>query len=97
MNYFRMSSMREAEPVGTIRVRRPIRSLGQITDIDGNEWDIHAITGGGVSACPKHKLHSYYTDTSGQSYGGGTTGGGGMISQTWDAYRVEIVPEAATK
>ena len=90
INYFRISSIREAQPVGTIRVRKPIRSLGPVTDIDGNEWDIGCIASGGVSACPRHRLHPYYTDTSGQGSGSGTTGSG-WISQKWDAYRVEVV------
>lgn len=57
MNYFRMSSIRETKPVGTIRVRKPIQSLGSVTDIDGTEWDIRCITSGGVSACPRHQIH----------------------------------------
>lgn len=93
MVFFRMSRMSEAEPIDTIRVRKPIRSIGALIDIDGNEWDVRAVTAGGVSACRKHQLHSYYTDTSGQSFSVGTTGSG-MVSQTWDAYRVEVVSEA---
>lgn len=91
MDYFRMSSLQDTEPVGTIQVRRPIRSLGRVTDIHGKNWDVHCITSGGVSACPEEKLHSYYTDTSGQSWGGGTIGSN-MINQRWDAYRVEVIP-----
>ena len=90
MNFFRMSSIREAEPVGTIRDRKPIRSLGSVTDIDGNEWNIHCITSSGVSACPRHQLHPYYTVTSGQALGSGTAVSD-MISQKWDAYQVEVV------
>jgi hypothetical protein len=92
MSYFHMNSLRYAAPVGTIRVRKPIRSLGPITDIDGNEWDIQAVSGGGVAACPRCELHPYFTDTSGQSFGGGTIGSG-LISQEWKPYRVEVVEE----
>lgn len=92
MNYFRMSSLRPAEPVGVIRVWKPIRNIGPVIDVDGNEWDIRAVTGGGVTACRKHELHPYCTDTSGQGYGGGgTTGSGGLTSQEWQPYRVEMV------
>ncbi len=90
MNYFKMSSMRSAPPVGTIRVRRPITSIGTIVDVDGNKWNVRGITSGGVSACPLQNLHPYYTETSGNNYGNGTSGSD-IISQKWDAYLVEVV------
>lgn len=92
---FRMSSLSPADEFkGTIRVAKPITSLGQVTDLDGQRWDIGAIYRGGVSACKREALHSYFTDTSyGCGTNGGTTGtmGSGIVSQRWDAYQVEVV------
>lgn len=90
---FRLSTLSPAEPKGTIRVRNPIRSLGACTDVDGQEWDIRAITSGGVAACRRHALHPYFTDTSsGGGWGARGTTGSNFVSQDWDAYAVEVVP-----
>lgn len=93
---FRMSSTKFVGPEevkGTIRVKHPIRSLGTIIDVTGQKWDIRAISSGGVAAVKIEELHRYYTDTSGPSsnYGGMGTQGSNLVSQEWDAYKVEVV------
>lgn len=80
---FRLTSTRPCEIQGTIRVNRPISGLGQITDADGNRWDVNAIYGSVVCAVPLDQLHPYYADTSGASHG--------LVTQTWKPYQVEVV------
>jgi len=85
MSYFRMSSISPAkEFAGTIQVRKPIRSLGPVTDIHGQKWDIHGIFGKHVSACKESELHPYFTDTSSNPCYG-------LVSQKWEPYKVEVV------
>ncbi len=83
---FHLSYTAPAEVKGTIRVQKRTWSLGVITDIEGNRWDIHGIIGDYVQACPIEGLHPYYSDTSGTSYGG-------VIEQTWNPYKIEVVGE----
>ena len=86
---FSMSSMSPCEIQGTIRVAKPIRKLGTITDINGARWNVRGIFGGRfgnyVQAARESGLHPYFTDTSGASFG--------MVSQEWKPYNVEVVAQ----
>ena len=79
---FNLSYTTPSEPKGTIRMSRQIRQLGPATDVNGQTWDVRAVSGNFVSAVPMQELHPYYTDTSGNSYG--------LVMQTWDVYRVVV-------
>ena len=66
------------------------KRLGPYTDIDGRQWDIRGLVspgfkGGFAIACLLCDLHPYYTDTSTVSYG--------LVSQSWEPYKLEIVSE----
>lgn len=80
---FSMTSFSPAKLKGTIRVAKPIRHLGHVTDINGNRWHVEAIIGNQVCAVPMAQLHPYFTDTSGDSFG--------FVSQRWEPYQVEVV------
>ena len=92
---FRMTSSSPCEIQGTIQLRNKITGLGPVTDIRGVRWDIHGIIGNYVQACKMDDLHSYYTDTSGASFGGfGTDSESGFVQQTWKPYNVEVIKDA---
>ena len=40
-----LSYMTPCEVQGTIRVTKPIRQLGPLTDADGNKWDVRGMEG----------------------------------------------------
>lgn len=61
---FNISTSTETEIKGTIQLFKRLTCLGNVKDIDGKFWDIHAIIGNYVQACPVNELHPYYTDTS---------------------------------
>lgn len=82
---FSYSSLIPSKSRGTIRITGRIR-LGPITDVDGKMWDVKAIVGKKVCACPMDELHPYYTDTSNTQYSR-------VINQTWESYEVEIVKQ----
>lgn len=83
---FYMYSTSPCEIQGTIRVAKPIRSLGRVRDLDGQIWDVEGIQQISgrmtVAAVKVEDLHPYYDDTSGCIYG--------YVSQTWKPYRVEV-------
>jgi len=68
--FFDMSYFGSAERcVGTIRLRGCPMSLGSLTDVEGQRWDIGAIVGdasgtGFVCACRMEGLHPFYYDGS---------------------------------
>lgn len=78
LNYTTPSSIK-----GTIKVRKPIYSLGIVADINGDQWHIEAIIGKTVCAVPLNQLHPYYRDTSGSYFG--------LVSQKWEPYSVEVI------
>lgn len=82
---FSLSYMSKCAIAGNIKVKKPIYSLGNITDIEGKRWNIAGIIGKTVQACPIDNLHQYFTDTSGTSYG--------LVSQSWLPYTYEVVNE----
>lgn len=84
---FSLRYTEECELVGKITVSKPIHSLGNVTDINGREWNIHAIYNNIVQACPKDKLHPYYTDTSGATFG--------IVQQKWLPYEVVVTTRTA--
>lgn len=82
---FNCSSTSPSKLYGTIEVDRPIFTLGPLTDIHGNVWDIHAIYQYYVQAVPKHSLHPYFKDTTDTQYS--------YVSQTWHPYAIKVVRE----
>ena len=84
---FSMTYSTPSEIKGVIRVAKPIRSLGPVTDVEGERWNVNAIIGDVVIAVREAELHPYYTDTSGRGFGG-------LIQQTWEPYRTEVVTPA---
>ena len=93
MSYFFMSSSSPAPLKGTIRVKKPIRGLGPVTDVDGKNWDIKGVIGDYVQAVPYNELLGYYWDTSTTDFFNQGTMGSGIVSQRWDPYEVEVVKE----
>ena len=86
---FRMSSCNtnpEAKTAGTIRLKRPVSGLGNVTDVEGRQWNIRAIIGRIVHAVPLDELHPYFSDTSSFS-------NYGLVSQSWSAYDIEVVEQ----
>jgi hypothetical protein len=92
---FSMTYWSQGHCHGTIKVARPLRGLGHVTDIEGETWDINAIVGNTVCACPVAELHPYYTDTSADICisSSRTDSGTGLIHQTWHSYNLEVVPQ----
>lgn len=86
---FSLNYSTRCEVAGTIRFRKQPWRLGHVRDVDGVVWDINGYFGNGgkpwVQAVRVGEMHPYYTDTS-------NTRWGGMISQEWLPYWVEIVP-----
>jgi hypothetical protein len=82
---FRLSYTAKCPVAGNIRVKKPIYSLGNITDIEGKTWNIAGIIGKYVQACPINELHPYYNDTSNKFYE--------SVSQSWLPYTYEVVDE----
>lgn len=80
---FNLSYTTPSEIKGTIRVKKPVYSLGPMTDADGKRWDVRAVIGSVICAVPAEHLHPYYTDTSGASFG--------LVSQTWEPYQTEVL------
>ena len=82
---FNLSYSAPCEIQGEIKTKRPIymSGLGVYTDVDGKKWDVRGIFGTIVQAKPLDQLHSYYTDTSGRSFG--------LVSETWKPYRNVVV------
>ena len=62
LSYFTSSEIK-----GEIKVDKPIRRLGPVTDIDGQRWDIRAIINNYVLAIPETDLHPFYKSTNTQS------------------------------
>ncbi|MFA5313441.1 MAG: hypothetical protein WC375_09040 [Methanomassiliicoccales archaeon] len=58
-------------------------SIGCHKDIDGREWDVHAIIGKIIYAKQRNEMGDYYSTTN--------DSGHGYRSMTWQAYEVEIV------
>ena len=81
---FRMQSFQPAELAGTIKVKKPIYGLGDVTDVDGKRWNVNAVLGTTVCACPCSEMHPYFSDTS-------TSSSYGLVSQVWKPYKVEVV------
>jgi len=86
---FNLSYSTPAPIKGIIWMKERLTRTGNITDVDGNEWNVHSLMGDEhvtfVSAVPIGGLHPFYQDTSGQSYG--------YVSQTWEPYQVMVKPE----
>jgi hypothetical protein len=80
---FNLNYTEPSEIKGVIKVKKPVYSLGPLTDVDGKTWDVRAIIGKIICAVPKSELHPYYYDTSGGSYG--------MVCQKWEPYLTEIM------
>jgi hypothetical protein len=75
----------DPKPVGTIKVNKPIWSLGNVKDVDGTMWNVRGIIGKRVFAIPVKCLHPYFNDTSGTHHG--------FVSQKWHLYNTEIVEQ----
>ena len=92
---FSLSTSTPCEIAGTIRVKHPIRSLGNITDIDGVVWNIHSCRDNFRYVCAARlgEMHPSFNDTSGQNYYDYGTARSNFISQTWLPYTVEVVTE----
>ena len=91
----RLSYQTPCELQGTIKLKKRVSGLGCYTDVDGCQWDIHGIKGNYVQATRMDSLHPYYTDTSSTDHFAidGTTGMGGVVSQSWEPWLVEVVEE----
>lgn len=78
---FRLSYTSPDECQGTIRFDG-WPSMGQMTDVEGNDWHIHGWggekKGGWCWAVPLDRIHPYFTDTTGNINGYG---------QTWRPYK----------
>ncbi len=81
---FSLRCTSESEVKGVIELSEPLRGLGFITDIHGEEWDIRGIIGNYVQAVKRSELHPYYTDTSGM-------GGYELVSQSWEPYEIKVI------
>jgi|TARA_Y100000310_G_scaffold342450_1_gene445763 hypothetical protein len=84
---FNLSYTSPCEIQGVIKVFKPIWNLGDVTDVDGNEWNVRGIInnekGYFVQAVSKNQLHPYFCDTSGGDYM--------SVNQTWKPYKVEVI------
>ncbi len=82
---FHLSYSTPSDLKGKIIVNKPLYGLGNVEDIYGKIWNIKAIFGKYVNAVPVSELHEYYTSTSNDCYG--------FVSQTWDAYEIEVIKQ----
>ncbi len=92
---FRMSYDSPCTIQGTIKLKKPVDSLGTVIDIHGVRWNIYGYYSRYdkgkplqqiVQAVPESQMHPFYTDTSAFS-------GYGVVSQEWLPYRVEVCNE----
>ena len=91
---FSLSYTSPCEIQGVIRVSEPVRHLGFLEDIDGNNWDIRGVFGWDtekgqiVWAAARCELHPYYGSTANDTYD--------WVHQRWKPYRIEVCVPVAT-
>jgi len=90
---FDLSYSTPCEFQGTIRVKKIVYGLGNITDIDGKVWNIYGHFGDWVQAKPLNGVHPYWSSTAAESWNfdptASTSGNCGMASETWKPYKLE--------
>lgn len=80
---FSFTSFTESKVKGTIKLKKRVSGLGNYTDVEGRRWNVNAIIGENVCACPLDELSPYWSSTANIP--------SGLYSQTWEPYKVKVV------